>query len=56
MVERRIRNLVSLIDLFLWLLLRLDTIRMSWYSANEFYPEWTVWQEAISDTLQKALK
>jgi len=28
---------------------------MSWYSCNEFYPEWKVWQSYISDTLQHAL-
>ncbi|CCH45143.1 aminopeptidase 2 [Wickerhamomyces ciferrii] len=29
---------------------------MSWYSCNEFYPDWKVWQSYISDTLQGALQ
>ncbi|KAI9817014.1 MAG: Aminopeptidase 2 mitochondrial [Phylliscum demangeonii] len=28
---------------------------MSWYSCNEFYPEWKVWQSYVTDTLQSAL-
>ena len=28
---------------------------MSWYSCNEFYPEWKVWQTFVIDTLQGAL-
>lgn len=27
----------------------------SWYSCNEFYPEWKVWQTFVTDTLQGAL-
>lgn len=27
----------------------------SWYSCNEFYPEWNVWQTFVTDTLQGAL-
>lgn len=27
----------------------------SWYSCNEFFPEWKVWQSFVSDTLQGAL-
>lgn len=28
---------------------------MSWYSCNEFYPEWRVWETFTIDTLQSAL-
>ncbi|KAJ5128911.1 hypothetical protein N7448_002620 [Penicillium atrosanguineum] len=28
---------------------------MSWYSCNEFYPEWKVWQTYVIDNLQSAL-
>jgi aminopeptidase 2 len=28
---------------------------MSWYSCNEFYPEWKVWQTYVIDNLQGAL-
>ena len=28
---------------------------MSWYSCNEFYPEWKVWESYVIDTLQGAL-
>ena len=28
---------------------------MSWYSCNEFYPEWKVWETFTIDTLQSAL-
>ena len=28
---------------------------MSWYSCNEFYPEWKVWQGYVTDNLQSAL-
>lgn len=28
---------------------------MSWYSCNEFYPEWKVWETFVIDTLQSAL-
>ena len=28
---------------------------MSWYSCNEFEPEWKVWEQYVSDTLQSAL-
>jgi len=28
---------------------------MSWYSCNEFYPEWRVWETFVIDTLQGAL-
>ena len=28
---------------------------MSWYSCNEFYPEWKVWESFVIDTLQGAL-
>ena len=28
---------------------------MSWYSCNEFYPEWKVWEGYVTDTLQSAL-
>lgn len=28
---------------------------MSWYSCNEFEPEWKVWEQYVSDTLQHAL-
>lgn len=28
---------------------------MSWYSCNKFEPEWNVWQEYVTDTLQHAL-
>lgn len=28
---------------------------MSWYSCNEFEPEWKVWEEYVADTLQNAL-
>ncbi|KAI2792428.1 Aminopeptidase 2 [Penicillium oxalicum] len=28
---------------------------MSWYSCNEFYPEWKVWQSYVIDNLQSAL-
>ncbi|GAV56139.1 hypothetical protein ZYGR_0BA00450 [Zygosaccharomyces rouxii] len=28
---------------------------MSWYSCNEFEPEWKVWEEYVADTLQHAL-
>lgn len=28
---------------------------MSWYSCNEFQPEWKVWEEYVADTLQNAL-
>ncbi|EDO17701.1 hypothetical protein Kpol_1033p4 [Vanderwaltozyma polyspora DSM 70294] len=28
---------------------------MSWYSCNEFEPEWNVWQQYVTDTLQHAL-
>lgn len=28
---------------------------MSWFSCNEFYPEWKVWQGYVTDTLQGAL-
>lgn len=28
---------------------------MSWYSCNEFYPEWKVWETFVIDTLQGAL-
>lgn len=28
---------------------------MSWYSCNEFYPEWKVWETFTIDTLQAAL-
>ncbi|POS80893.1 aminopeptidase 2 [Diaporthe helianthi] len=27
----------------------------SWYSCNEFYPEWKVWQTFVTDTLQGGL-
>lgn len=27
----------------------------SWYSCNEFFPEWKVWQSFVTDTLQGAL-
>lgn len=29
---------------------------MSWYSCNEFQPEWKVWEQYVTDTLQHALK
>ncbi|CEP63784.1 arginine/alanine aminopeptidase LALA0_S09e02432g [Lachancea lanzarotensis] len=28
---------------------------MSWYSCNEFEPEWKVWEQYVSDSLQSAL-
>lgn len=28
---------------------------MSWYSCNEFEPEWKVWEQYVTDTLQHAL-
>ncbi|CCF58309.1 hypothetical protein KAFR_0E01550 [Kazachstania africana CBS 2517] len=28
---------------------------MSWYSCNEFKPEWKVWEQYVADTLQHAL-
>lgn len=28
---------------------------MSWYSCNEFYPEWKVWEQYVTDSLQQAL-
>ncbi|AMD22816.1 HHR047Wp [Eremothecium sinecaudum] len=28
---------------------------MSWYSCNEFEPEWKVWEQYVPDTLQSAL-
>ena len=28
---------------------------MSWYSCNEFYPDWKVWESYITDNLQSAL-
>lgn len=28
---------------------------MSWYSCNEFEPEWKVWEQYVADTLQHAL-
>ena len=28
---------------------------MSWHSCNEFEPEWNVWQQYVTDTLQHAL-
>ncbi|CAM9024098.1 unnamed protein product [Wickerhamomyces anomalus] len=28
---------------------------MSWYSCNEFYPDWKVWESYVSDSLQQAL-
>lgn len=28
---------------------------MSWYSCNEFEPEWKVWEQYVSDNLQSAL-
>lgn len=28
---------------------------MSWYSCNEFQPDWNVWQQYVTDTLQHAL-
>lgn len=28
---------------------------MSWYSCNEFYPEWKVWETFVIDTLQGAM-
>jgi aminopeptidase 2 len=28
---------------------------MSWYSCNEFYPEWKVWETFVIDSLQSAL-
>ncbi|KAF2405417.1 hypothetical protein EJ06DRAFT_535325 [Trichodelitschia bisporula] len=28
---------------------------MSWYSCNEFYPEWRVWEGYVTDNLQSAL-
>ena len=28
---------------------------MSWYSCNDFYPEWKVWEGYVTDTLQSAL-
>lgn len=28
---------------------------MSWYSCNEFYPEWKVWETFVIDNLQSAL-
>jgi aminopeptidase 2 len=28
---------------------------MSWYSCNEFFPEWKVWETFVIDTLQSAL-
>ena len=28
---------------------------MSWYSCNEFQPEWKVWEQYVTDTLQGAL-
>ncbi|KAF2098761.1 hypothetical protein NA57DRAFT_39769 [Rhizodiscina lignyota] len=28
---------------------------MSWYSCNEFYPEWKVWEGYVTDNLQSAL-
>jgi aminopeptidase 2 len=28
---------------------------MSWYSCNEFYPEWKVWETFVIDALQSAL-
>ncbi|KAI9894381.1 MAG: Aminopeptidase 2 mitochondrial [Vezdaea aestivalis] len=28
---------------------------MSWYSCNEFYPEWKVWESYVTDNLQSAL-
>ncbi|CDH16259.1 probable Alanine/arginine aminopeptidase [Zygosaccharomyces bailii ISA1307] len=28
---------------------------MSWYSCNEFQPDWKVWEEYVTDTLQNAL-
>lgn len=29
---------------------------MSWYSTNEFFPEWDIWQNFVTDDLQKALE
>lgn len=29
---------------------------MSWYSCNNFFPEWKVWQSYVTDTLQSALQ
>ncbi|CAI4053076.1 hypothetical protein SUVZ_15G2010 [Saccharomyces uvarum] len=28
---------------------------MSWYSCNEFQPEWKVWEQYVTDNLQRAL-
>lgn len=28
---------------------------MSWYSCNEFQPQWNVWQQYVADSLQRAL-
>ncbi|KAI9671537.1 MAG: Aminopeptidase 2 mitochondrial [Caeruleum heppii] len=28
---------------------------MSWYSCNEFFPEWKIWERFVSDDLQSAL-
>ena len=28
---------------------------ISWYSCNEFEPEWKVWEQYVTDTLQRAL-
>lgn len=28
---------------------------MSWYSCNKFFPEWKVWEQYVSDSLQHAL-
>lgn len=29
---------------------------MSWYSANNFYPHWQVWDKFVTDTMQGALR
>lgn len=28
---------------------------MSWFSCNEFYPDWKVWEQYVTDSLQQAL-
>ncbi|ODQ79732.1 hypothetical protein BABINDRAFT_49119 [Babjeviella inositovora NRRL Y-12698] len=28
---------------------------MSWYSCNQFYPDWKVWEQYVTDSLQSAL-
>jgi aminopeptidase 2 len=29
---------------------------MGWYATNHFFPEWNIWQDFVTDELQKALR